>query len=138
MAANGLSRADGFARDYSNLMGIQIDGIDLPDPSKWSYQVGDLDTSGSRDATGLLHRAYVATKINYEFTWNALEWKMLNMILTTIGKEKFELTAPDPRKVNQPYTGDYYVGDRTGDAEYFIPGRDETAVFSLKLKFIEY
>lgn len=125
-------------RQYNFKMGLNVDGINLPDPSKMSYQVGDLDTSGSRDATGLLHRAYVATKINFEISWNALEWEMLQQILTAVHKPKFRFTAPDPRTFRDMYTGNYYVGDRTGDALYYLEERDDTAQFSLKLKFIEY
>ena len=123
---------------YRYRMGIEIGGVAVPDVSEWSYQVGDLDTSGSRDATGLLHRAYVATKINYEFTWNALEWEKLQAILTAVNTPKFTLKAPDPRNFNKTYTGQYYVGDRTGKAHYYRTDKDEKAVFSLKLKFIEY
>ena len=123
---------------YNATMEITVNGNTLPDPSEWNYQVGDLDTSGSRDATGMLHRAYVATKINYEFKWSALEWKMLQYILEAIQHEKFKMVAPDPRRFNKTYTGYYYVGDRTGSAKYFIPGRNEKATFDLKLKFIEY
>ena len=119
-------------------MGIKIGNTAIPDVGKWTFQVGDLDTSGSRDATGLLHRAKVATKINYEFQWNSLEWEMLQTILTLVSAESFQLTAPDPRNFNNRYTGTYYVGDRTGDCQYFIPGRNDKASFSLKLKFIEY
>ena len=133
--------------DYKHDMGIKVGSTDIPDPSEWSYQVGDLDTSGKRDAKGLLHRAYVATKINYEFSWNGLEWEKLQEILTAVNKKKFKLTAPDPRTFTEMYKGDYYVGDRTGKAHYFQPivgegsnqrGRNETALFTLKLKFIEY
>lgn len=123
---------------YSYRMGIKVGNTSIPDPSSWNYQVGDLDTSGSRDATGLLHRAYVATKINYEFSWNALEWEMLQKILAAINKPKFTLTAPDPRSFDEHYTGKYYVGDRTGKGWYYLPEKDEKAVFDLKLKFIEY
>ena len=110
----------------------------IPDPSEWTYQIGDLDTSGSRDATGYLHRAYVATKINYEFEWNGLEWEMLQTILSLINTPQFTLTAPDPRSYGQSYTGTYYVGDRTGKGWYYDLQRNETATFTLKLKFIEY
>jgi len=123
---------------YNFNMGIMVGDTPIPDPSKWTYQVGDLDTSGGRDATGLLHRAYVTTKINYEFSWNAIEWEMLQQIVTAVNTPEFTLTAPDPRTFDSMYTGQYYVGDRTGDASYFIPGKSEKAVFSLKLKFIEY
>lgn len=124
--------------EYNYELGLMVDGIRIPDPKSWKYQVGDLDTSGSRDATGLLHRAYVATKINYEFEWNALEWEMLQNILGAVNREKFKLVAPDPRDMNKEYIGDYYVGDRTGETHYFRPGSTEKAFFSLKMKFIEY
>ena len=112
--------------------------VTLPDPSEWNYQIGDLDTSGSRDATGLLHRAYVATKINYEFKWNALEWEKLQEVLDAIGHPKFEMTAPDPRNFTKTYTGDYYTGDRTGKNFYYLQERPNVALFDLKVKFIEF
>lgn len=133
-----MARWGNMHRNYSNKMGIKIDGDDIPDVSKMSYQIGDLDTSGSRDATGLLHRARVATKINYEFSWNALEWNMLRWILSHINKAKFRLTAPDPRTFGGNYSGNYYVGDRTGECLYYITESDDIAQYSLKLKFIEY
>ena len=125
-------------RQYSYKMGLKVGSFSLPDPSEWTYQVGDLDTSGNRDATGYLHRAYVATKVNYEFKWNGLEWEMLQNILAAVQNDKFTLTAPDPRVLNKQYKGSYYVGDRSGKNHYFIPERGEIAQFDLKLKFIEY
>ena len=124
--------------NYNYNLGIKIGSKSIPDPSEWNYQVGDLDTSGKRDATGTLHRAYVATKINYEFSWNGLEWEMLQNILELVNKPKFTLTAPDPRTFTKTYTGKYYVGDRTGKAYYYNTNRNEQATFTLKLKFIEY
>lgn len=127
---------------YKSVMKIGITygngTVFLPDPSEWNYQVGDLDTSGSRDATGLLHRAYVTTKINYEFKWNALEWEMLQEILAAIAHPKFKMTAPDPRNFKKTYTGYYYTGDRTGKNFYYLEERPDVAVFDLKVKFIEY
>ena len=110
----------------------------LPDPSEWNYQVGDLDTSGSRDANGTLHRAYVCTKINYEFKWNGLEWEKLQELLSAIAHPEFQMTAPDPRTFGGTYTGRYYTGDRTGKNHYYIEDRPEIALFDLKVKFIEY
>ena len=123
---------------YNYDMGIKVNNTNIPDPAEWNYQVGDLDTSGKRDATGLLHRAYVATKINYEFTWNGLEWEMLQTLLNAVNTPRFTLKAPDPRSYGGSYTGTYYFGDRSGKGWYFNPDRDETATFTLKLKFIEY
>lgn len=123
---------------YKYELGLKVGDVPLPDPSSWNYQVGDLDTSGSRDATGLLHRARVATKINYEFEWKTLEWEMLQTILEAVSADKFQFTGPDPRTFKSLYTGDYYVGDRTGSAQYYWPETEEIAVYNLKLKFIEY
>ena len=125
-------------RQYSFRMGLRVNDVNLPDPSKLGYQVGDLDTSGSRDATGLLHRAYVATKINYDVSWNSLEWEMLQTILDAVNTPQFTFTAPDPRTFRNQYTGQYYVGDRTGDCLYYLEDKDDVSQYSLKLKFIEY
>ena len=127
-----------MTRNYNYNLGIMVGQTPIPDPSEWKYQVGDLDTSGNRDANGLLHRAYVATKINYEFSWNSLEWEMLAVILRAVNTPEFTMTAPDPRTFTSTYTGKYYVGDRTGDAKYYLPDKEDKAQFSLKLKFIEY
>lgn len=123
---------------YNYSMGLKVGSTNLPDPSSWNYQVGDLDTSGSRDATGTLHRTRVATKINYEFEWDALEWEMLQRILSAITADKFTFTGPDPRTFKGMYTGYYYVGDRTGSAHYYRSSSKEVAMYKLKLKFIEY
>lgn len=125
-------------RHYNEIMGFKVGNVNLPDPSGFTYQVGDLDASGNRDATGLLHREYVATKINYELSWNSLEWEKLQTILAAVNTPKFQLTAPDPRTFQSTYTGDYYVGDRTGDMKYYLEQKEDIAQFSLKLKFIEY
>lgn len=125
-------------RRYNYRMGFQVNGTNLPDPTEFSYQIGDLDTSGSRDATGLLHRAYVATKINFEVSWNSLDWEMLQQIVGLINAPQFTFTAPDPRTFNTTYTGQYYVGDRTGKNHYYLDSKADIAQFSLKVKFIEY
>jgi len=127
-----------MTRAYNYKLGIKVGTTNIPDPSELSYQVGDLDTSGSRDATGLLHRAYVATKINYELSWNSLEWEMLQTILNAVNTPQFTFTAPDPRDFLNTYTGTYYVGDRTGKMKYYLEQKDDVAQFDLKLKFIEY
>ena len=127
--------------NYNYKMGIIVGNgntPNIPDPAEWTYQVGDLDTDGKRDGTGYLHRNKVATKINYDFTWNGLEWEMLAQILALINYDKFRLTAPDPRTFQGTYSGDYYVGDRTGKGWYYDVERDEKSTFTLKAKFIEY
>lgn len=125
-------------RKYKYTLGIKVNNVALPDPSEWTYQVSDLDTEGGRDATGLLHRAYVATKINYDFSWNALDWEMLQHIVTTLHTPQFTLKAPDPTTFNTMYTGTYYCGDRSGKCHYYLVENEEKAQFELKVNFIEY
>lgn len=119
-------------------MGITIDGVPIPDPSEWGYEVADLDTEAARAVTGLLHRNRVATKLNYEFTWKALTWAELSAVLKAVSKDKFRMVAPDPRNFNENYSGDYYVGNRTGKPKYYWMDRNEKAIFDLKMKLIEY
>jgi len=125
-------------RKYKYSMGIKVNGTSIPDPTSWTYQVSDLDTEGGRDATGLLHRAYVATKVNYDFVWNALDWEMLQRIVAAIQTPSFTLLAPDPRTFNTMYTGTYYCGDRSGSCHYYLIENQEIAQFELKVNFIEY
>ena len=121
-------------------MGLQVDGIPISDPSSWEYQVSSLDLEGKRDSTGYLHRKYVTTKINYKFEWKGLDWVQLSQILNAVDKEKFELIAPDPRRPGSMWTGDYYVGDRTGTTHYFWEALnpEDTSVFTLKMNFIQF
>lgn len=124
--------------NYHYDMGIMVGNVRIPDPSEWSYEVGDLDTEGARDATGYLHRAMVAQKINYEFKWQGMDWEMLEQILAAVDSDKFSLTAPNPKRFNQQYTGDYYVGDRKGKSYYYWLHMQGISLFDLSLKFIEY
>ena len=123
---------------YTYDMGITVSGVQIPDPASWNYEVADLDTEAARDATGYLHRNRVATKVNYEFEWKALEWETLEIILTAVNNPKFTLVAPDPRTFKTAYSGDYYVGNRTGKNYYYWADEEGIALYSLKLKFIEY
>ena len=123
---------------YSFDMGITVNGTAIPDPSSWAYEVADLDVSAKRDATGYLHRSRVATKINYELEWEGIGWAMLQTILTAASADKFTLSAPDPTICTGMHSGDYYVGNRTGNNHWFWKDHDEKGLFTLKLKFIEY
>jgi hypothetical protein len=123
---------------YGYDMGITVNGTAIPDPSDWTYEVADLDTSAKRDVTGYLHRNRVATKVNYEFEWKGIGWDALATILNGVSGASFSLSAPDPRTCGGVYSGDYYVGNRTGSNHWFWKEHEEKGMYSLKLKFIEY
>lgn len=119
-------------------MGFKINGTPIPDPSGWDYEIADLDLSGERDTTGLLHRDRVATKVNYSLEWGVLTWEELQGILSAVNADKFTLEAPDPRTFLSKYNSDYYVGNRSGKNHFYLVDREYVAVYSLKLKLIEY
>ena len=120
-------------------MGFTVDGTPIPDPSKMSYEVADLDTEATRDTRGYLHRKMVATKINFALQWNALDKATLAVILQAVNKPGFTFVAPDPRTVeNLTWTSTYYVGNREGECLYYLLERDEPSIYTLSLKFIQY
>ena len=119
-------------------MGFTINGTAIPDPSSWEYEVADLDLSGERDTTGLLHRDRVATKVNYSLSWNAIKWRELQSILAAISPAKFRLSAPDPETFKTQRTGSYYVGNRSGKTYFYHADNPDIAVYSLSCKLIEY
>lgn len=120
-------------------MGFKVDTVPIPDPSKMTYEVADLDTEAARDAKGYLHRTMVATKINFALQWNGLDKATLGIILQAVNKPGFTFTAPDPRTVDdRKWTSRYYVGNREGDCLFYLLDRDDPSIYSLSLKFIQY
>lgn len=100
-------------------MGFAVNGTAIPDPSKFSGAESALDTSGERDATGMLHRAMVATKHPLKIEWNLLEWSMIQRILGLVRGESFQFTYPDP--ANGLTTIKAYAGDRAWEATLYNP-----------------
>ena len=93
-------------------MGFRIDGTPIPDPAEFTAKISDLDTLGTRDLTGELHRNMVATKHHIEFRYRNIEWEMVMRICATMnGKEFFDVTYIDP--FDGEITVTAYVGDRT-------------------------
>lgn len=119
-------------------MGFTVDGVAIPDPAEWEYEIADLDLSGERDATGTLHRDRVATKVNYSLSWNVLTWSQLQTILSALSPAQLFLVGPNPKTFNSKYSGYYYVGNRTGKTHFYLSENSDIAVYSLKCKLIEY
>lgn len=118
-------------------LGFTANGVQLPDPSSYSYTVSDLDASGERDTTGLLHRDRVAVKHNVSVKWNALDWNTVNTILNTVSAESFSFTFPCP-EANGSYTGTYYVGDRSVENITMFSSAWGDYVGGLSINFIEF
>ena len=104
-----------FTRGYNFNMGFQINGSPIPDPSVFTGAASALDTSGGRDATGLLHRAYVATKHPLKLEYHSIDFEMMEYIMSKMRGESFQFTFPDP--MEGYITIKAYVGDREWETQ---------------------
>lgn len=115
-------------------MGFMVNGYPIPDPSKFSGAVSDLDTMGKRDATGYLHRNRVATKHPIKMEYQNISWRLMCEICELLKDDKFEFTYRDP--VDGPLTFDAYVGDR--EWEVVRASLNEAPIGNLKFSVIQY
>lgn len=106
-------------RKYTYNLGFAVNDIPIPDPSEFSGETADLDTSAERDATGLLHRNKVAQKIPLSFKYTNIGWDMCQTILQAVNSSKFRFTYPDPN-TGHMRTGNYYTGNRKWDAVMMV------------------
>lgn len=98
-------------REYLYSMGFRVNGYLIPDPAGFEGSISDLDTSAERDATGMLHRCKVATKIPLQFSYVAIEWEMFKAIAKLISEDQFEFTFFSPQTCAFE-TITAYAGDR--------------------------
>lgn len=125
-------------RTYTYALGFNANGTPLPDPSGFSGETSDLDVSGERDATGLLHRDRVATKIPVQMTYTNITWDMCQTILQAVSPAQFSFTFPDPN-TGALRTGTYYVGNRKWDAVWLPAGENPAGWYAnLTFSVIEY
>lgn len=97
-------------RTYNYAMGFQVDGVAIPDPAVFSGKASALDSSGSRDANGLLHRKMVAMKHPLKLEYHTITFDMMQAIMSKMTGESFLFTFPDPAEGS--ITIKAYAGDR--------------------------
>lgn len=124
----------GYAGNLRFEMGFMVNGQLLPDPSKFTGAVSDLDTMGKRDATGYLHRNRVATKHPLKLEYQNIPWREICYICGLLKDDKFSFTYVDP--ADGPQTFDAYVGDR--EWEVVQAGTDQANIGTLKFSVIQY
>lgn len=97
---------------------FEIDGVAIPTPSTYVFDVEDLSSEESgRTLDGVMHKDVVAVKDTYECTWKKLSWADTATLLNAInGKQQFTFRHVDPRVPNQWIDGTFYVGKRGGTA----------------------
>lgn len=125
-------------RGYRYDLGFAVNGTPLPDPSGFSGETADLDTSAERDATGMLHRDRVATKIPVVMTYTNITWDMCQTILQAVSPAEFQFTCPDPN-TGALRTGTYYAGNRKWDTVWLPAGEGPAGWYAdLTFSVIEY
>ena len=127
-------------RGYRYDLGFKVNNTPIPDPSAYSGQTSDLDTSAERDVTGLLHRNRVAQKVPVEMSWKGLDWPVLTTILQAVNSDSFQFTFPDPN-TGLSRSGTYYAGDRKWEGVWMPAGEGaygEGWYFNLSFSIIEY
>ena len=116
-------------------MGFCVDGVPIPDPQGFNGAESDLDTMGSRDATGYLHRNKVATKHPLKMEYKNIPWETIMDIGKLTRKDKFTFTYPSPF-TGETETMDAYAGDRDFSTVRFNP--NGVRLGDLKFSIIEY
>lgn len=99
-----------IVRGYNYKMGFAVNGAAIPDPSVFTGKASALDSSGSRDANGLLHRTMVATKHPLKLEYHGISFAMMQEIMSKMTAQSFSFSFPDP--MDGLITITAYVGDR--------------------------
>lgn len=120
-------------------LGFEIDGVPIPNPSSHGGTISALDLQAERDATGLLHRDYVATKQPFWLQYNCLPWSAAHNIIRLVAdKEEFNVRFRS-LKTNSYVTLRAYAG---ANIEYTVlqafDGAWPEALVSFKLSIIEF
>lgn len=99
-----------LTRSYNYDMGFAVNGTPIPDPAVYTGKASALDTEGGRDATGTLHRNMVARKHPLKLEYHAIDFDMMEYIMSKMTGSSFRFTFPDP--ADGLITMKAYVGDR--------------------------
>lgn len=89
---------------------IQIDGVDMPDPSTFKIKEADLDSQDSkRNEVGHLQRDRIRQGIRtVSFSWQALTGPDATTVVSAVSPPSFVVSFPDTdgRKSVTMYAGD--------------------------------
>jgi hypothetical protein len=105
----------------------------------FSPMISDLDLSGDRSLSGLLHRERVAVKRACSLDLGPLTVAEMSQFLTEVKAQFVNVTYFDA-EVGGPKTGDFYIGDREPKALAMrtnIFGVQELTWAPMSVKFAE-
>ena len=112
---------------------FQVDGVDMPCPSKfeWSLQDVSASESGRTDDT-IMHKNRVGQKRKIQLGWNGLDTADTATILQAFNPEYISVRYWD--MMNGAYeTRTFYVGDRSAPVKVWFVGKHiiETLSFDI-------
>lgn len=114
---------------------LQVDGVNIPDPSKYTYGLQDVSASDAgRTEDALMQKNRVAQKRKLELEWQNIGPEKVSGILTAFNPEYVSVRYHDSMD-NQYETRTFYVGDRSNVLYSFVT---PTGIIStLKFNIIE-
>lgn len=118
-----------------NLRPFKIDGVDIPTPSTYDFNIEDLSSEETgRSLDGVMHKDVVAVKDYYTVTWKKLSAEDAALLLNLVdGKTSLTFTHVDPRFPNQFVIKEFYVGKRSGKAVNLRDGKNTWSDITMQL-----
>ena len=97
---------------------FKIDGVAIPTPSEYGFDIEDLSSEQSgRTLDGVMHKDVVSVKDYYTCMWKHMSWENASALLALVdGKTQVSLTYVDPRNPTSMLTNNFYIGKRSGKA----------------------
>ncbi len=114
---------------------FQVDGVNIPDPSKYSYGLYDISASNAgRTEDALEHKNRIAQKRKLELEWQNIGPDKVSQILTAFNPEYVDVRYFD--SMDGTYeTRNFYVGDRSN--VYYSFATPTGIISTLKFNIIE-
>lgn len=115
---------------------LQIDGVDLPAPSDYSFNEADLQENVNRNAQGYANWDVVRYNVGrLDLTWENLSREKIRQVTLVIrNKKKFRCTFLNTN-TGEIETREFYSGDRSTDLAKYVSALEYWA--TLTVPFVE-
>lgn len=101
---------------------LKINGSFIPDPSELQWGLQSVsDSNAGRSMDGKMHVNLVTRKRKLELKWNGIDFNATKEVLQAVNPETFIVEFHDAL-INKPYSGRFYVGDRTSMVKSYVEG----------------
>ena len=99
---------------------ILVDGVEIKDPSSFSYSLQDVSAPDSgRTTDSVMHKNRVAQKVKISLQWNLPTPEEASAILQAFQPEYFDVTYPDAL-TNSNVTKTFYRGDISAPVKFWM------------------